>query len=382
MTFVAVDEKPWGDSRTAAEIRQQPDAWRRVARAVADARSDVDRLLGEALVDPRTRVVLTGAGTSAFVGQVVAPDLARHLGRPVEAIATTDIVAAPRTVVVDDRPLLLVSFARSGNSPESVAAADLVDRLAPSAHHLVITCDASGELARRWSDAKNAVVPALPPELNDRGFAMTSSFTGMVLAALLSLGLDVDVEATARAATAVLDTAWSRAVAVAAAGPARLVYLGSGAFKGLALEAALKCLELTAGAVVAVGDSPLGFRHGPKSILDERTTAVVFHSADRYTRSYDEDITRELVRSLGPDRVIAVGAADEAAGGARGWPLPGTSGGPDAVRAMVAVLPAQAIALACSVANGLEPDNPFPGGEVNRVVQGVVIHDFAHPSEV
>ncbi len=378
---MAVDDTRWGDSRTAAEIRQQPGAWRRVARAVAHARSDIDRLLGEALVDPRTRIVLTGAGTSAFAGQVVAPDLARHLGRPVEAIATTDIVADPRSVVVDERPLLLVSFARSGNSPESVAAADLVQRLAPSAHHLVLTCNAAGELARRWSDAKNAVVPALPPELNDRGFAMTSSFTGMVLAALLSLGVEVDVEAAARAASAVLDTAGSRAAAVAAAEPARLVYLGSGALKGLALEAALKCLELTAGAVVAVGDSPLGFRHGPKSILDDRTTAVVFHSADRYTRGYDEDITRELVDALGPDRVLAVGAADEPPGGARGWPVPGPSGGPDALRAMLAVIPAQAIALACSVARGLEPDDPFPGGEVNRVVQGVVIHDFTDPAE-
>ncbi|MEV7098648.1 SIS domain-containing protein [Amycolatopsis sp. NPDC051045] len=378
---MAVDDNQWGDSRTAVEIRQQPDAWRRVARAVAHARSDIDRLLGEALVDPRTRVVLTGAGTSAFAGQVVAPDLARHLGRPVEAIATTDIVADPRSVVAGDRPLLLVSFARSGNSPESVAAADLVHRLAPSTHHLVLTCNASGELARRWADAKNAVVPVLPPELDDRGFAMTSSFTGMVLAALLSLGVEVDVEGAARAASAVLDTAGSRAAAVAAAEPGRLVYLGSGALKGLALEAALKCLELTAGAVVAVGDSPLGFRHGPKSILDDRTTAVVFHSADRYTRSYDEDITRELVGALGPDRVLAVGPADQAPGGARGWPIPGAPGGPDALRAMLAVIPAQAIALACSVARGLEPDNPFPGGEVNRVVQGVVIHDFAHRSE-
>lgn len=382
MTCVAVDEKQWGDSRTAAEIRQQPGAWRRVARTVAHARSGVDRLLGEALADPRTRIVLTGAGTSAFVGEVVAPDLTRHLGRQVEAIATTDIVAGPRSVVAGDRPVLLVSFARSGNSPESAAAAGLVDRLAPAAHHLVITCDASGELARRWSGAANAVVLALPPELNDRGFAMTSSFTGMVLAALLCLGLEVDVEAAACAAEAVLDTAGSRAAAVAAAEPARLVYLGSGALKGLALEAALKCLELTAGTVVAVSDSPLGFRHGPKAVLDEATTAVVFHSADPYTRGYDEDITRELVRSLGPDRVLAVGGAGEAPGGARSWPLPGTAGWPDAVRALVAVIPAQAIALACSVARGLAPDNPFPGGEVNRVVRGVVIHAFARPSEV
>ncbi|MGK3208545.1 SIS domain-containing protein [Amycolatopsis sp. MEPSY49] len=363
-----------GESRTAGEIRQQPGTWPEVARTVAAARADIDRLLGDALVDPRTRIVLTGAGTSAYIGEVVAPDLARHLGRPIEPIATTDIVAGPSSVA-DDRPVLLVSFARSGDSPESAAAAELLQRLTPALHHIVITCNPAGALARRWADAKNAVVVALPDRLNDRGFAMTSSFTGMTLAALLALGLEVDVDAAARAAEDVLAGAASRAEAVAAADPARLVYLGSGAFKGLAREAALKCLELTAGAVVAVADTPLGFRHGPKSVLDDRTVAVVFPSGDPYTRRYDDDITRELVESLGAERVLVVGAD------AGGWPIPGIAHLPDSVRAIVAAIPAQSIALACSLAHGLTPDNPFPGGEVNRVVRGVVIHEFPNPAE-
>lgn len=369
---VSEHEKQPGESRTADEIRQQPGTWPEVARTVAAARADIDRLLGDALVDPRTRIVLTGAGTSAYIGEVVAPDLARHLGRPIEPIATTDIVADPGSVA-DDRPVLLVSFARSGDSPESAAAAELLQRLAPALHHIVITCNPAGALARRWADAKNAVVVALPDRLNDRGFAMTSSFTGMTLAALLALGLEVDVDAAARAAEDVLGTAASRAEAVAAADPARLVYLGSGAFKGLAREAALKCLELTAGAVVAVADTPLGFRHGPKSILDDRTVAIVFPSGDPYTRRYDDDIARELVESLGPERVLVIGS-DE-------WPTPGTAHLPDSVRAIVAAIPAQSIALACSLAHGLTPDNPFPGGEVNRVVRGVVIHEFPTPAE-
>lgn len=364
-----------GESRTAGEIRQQPGTWPAVARTVAAARADIDRLLGDTLVDPRTRIVLTGAGTSAYIGEVVAPDLARHLGRPVEPIATTDIVADPHAVVVDDRPVLLVSFARSGDSPESIAAAELLQRLTPALHHIVVTCNAAGALARRWTDAKNAVVLTLPEELNDRGFAMTSSFTGMTLAALLALGLEVDVAAAARAAEDVLHTAASRAEALAATDPARLVYLGSGAFKGLAREAALKCLELTAGAVVAVADTPLGFRHGPKSVLDDRTVAIIFPSGDPYTRRYDDDITRELVEFLGPERVLVIGAD------AGGWPIPGITDLPDALRAIVAAIPAQSIALACSIAHGLTPDNPFPGGEVNRVVRGVVIHEFPHPAE-
>ncbi|MDX3192693.1 SIS domain-containing protein [Streptomyces sp. MN03-5084-2B] len=360
-----------GGSRTAREIEQQPATWLRVADAVRRARPEIGKLVDL----PGARVVLTGAGTSAFVGELVARDLARHLGRPVEALATTEIVADPRAVVVDDRPIVLVSFARSGNSPESVAAADLLRRLAPGLRHLVITCDPEGQLARRWSGAPNAVVVALPAEVNDRGFAMTSSFTGMALAALLAFGLDVDVQALARAGSTVLDGAADHASAISGAKPARLVFLGSGPLRGLAREAALKCLELTRGEVVGIADSALGFRHGPKSVLDERTIAVVFLSIDPYTRQYDLDIARELVRSLGEERVVVVGDATEPVG-ARSWPVPSPPGVPVAGYALLAVIAAQTTALACSLALGVTPDNPFPDGEVNRVVQGVVIHEF------
>ncbi len=371
----------FGDSWTAREIGQQPASWIRVADAVRRVRPRIEDLLGAALSGGH-RILLTGAGTSALIGEVVARDLARRLGRQVEAIATTQIVADPRAVAVGGRPILLVSFARSGNSPESVAAADLLHRLTPDLRHLVITCDPHGQLARRWSGSGNAVVVALPDEVNDRGFAMTSSFTGMALAVLLAFGVDVDVEALAGAGSAMLDGAVDRASAIAGAKPARLVFLGSGPLRGLAGEAALKCMELTRGEVVGITDSALGFRHGPKSVLDEHTIAVVFLSTDPYTRSYDVDIARELVRSLGEDRVVVVGGNNSTQfDGAQLWPVPSPPGAPVAVWALLAVIAAQATALACSLALGLTPDNPFPGGEVNRVVRGVVIHEF-DPSEV
>ncbi|MCS7480497.1 SIS domain-containing protein [Umezawaea endophytica] len=370
---MTVSEQRLGAGWTAREIRQQPATWPLVADAVARARTDVEALLRDALAEPRTRIVLTGAGTSAFVGELVSRDLAHHLGRPVEAIPTTEIVADPRGSVVDDRPVLLVSFARSGNSPESVAAADLLRRLTPRLRHLVITCDPAGALARRWSGDEDAVVVALPDEVNDRGFAMTSSFTGMALAALLAFGIDVDVRELARAGSSVLDDVERRAFGIADAAPARLVFLGSGPLLGLAREAALKCLELTGGEVVGVAESSLAFRHGPKSVVRDGTVVVVFLSPDAHTRRYDEDIVRELVADLGPDRVVVVGPAD---GGARSWPVPCAPGWSPAVWSLVAVITAQATALACSLALGLEPDDPFPGGEVNRVVRGVVVHEF------
>jgi tagatose-6-phosphate ketose/aldose isomerase len=200
----------------------------------------------------------------------------------------------------------------------------------------------------------------------------------MALAALLAFGVDVDVEALSRAGTAVLEEAAEHAAAISGAKPARLVFLGSGPLRGLAREAALKCLELTRGEVVGIADSALGFRHGPKSVLDERTIAVVFLSADPHARRYDVDIARELVQSLGEERVVVVGDGT-GIGGARVWPVPSPPRVAVAAYALLAVIAAQTTALACSLALGITPDNPFPGGEVNRVVQGVVIHDFVPP---
>ena len=373
----AVQDGPGGGglltgSSTGREIAQQPDVWRATAQVVSDRRAAVDELVRAALADPTTRVVLTGAGTSSFAGEVLAPELSRLLARPVEAVATTDVVSDPTAVTAGARPVLLVSFARSGNSPESVAAADQLEDLVPVLHHLVITCDGGGDLARRWEGRERSVVLTLPPATNDRGFAMTSSFTSMALAALLCSGAEVDVEALAGAAEDVLGRVEDLATALAVERPDRLVYLGSGALKGLAHESALKCLELTAGGLVALGESSMAFRHGPKSVLDAATVAVVYLSGDPYTRAYDVDIAVELVAALGGDRVVVVD--HEGVPGARLWQVPRGAGWSDALWALVAVVPAQAAALACSLARGLTPDDPFPGGEVNRVVQGVVIH--------
>jgi tagatose-6-phosphate ketose/aldose isomerase len=150
-----------------------------------------------------------------------------------------------------------------------------------------------------------------------------------------------------------------------------VVYLGSGALAGLAQESALKMLELTAGQVVAFHDSPLGFRHGPKALVDPNTLVVVYGSANAYTAHYDVDILREL-RENGTVRVVSVGGhdADELA-----FPLDAVADLDDGFRAVAAIAFAQQLALATSVRLGCTPDNPFPGGTVNRVVQGVTIHD-------
>jgi len=382
--FTADALRAAGGLATAEEIAQQPGLWRDVLVAAHARRDQVRGFLDPLLARPDLRIVLTGAGTSAFAGDILAPALARSLSRRVDAVASTDLVSNPHHHLAEDLPTLLVSFARSGDSPESTAATQLADQLLGECHHLVLTCNDGGALAKRHADSPRSLVLVMPPAANDTGFAMTSSFTCMTLSALLALapGLvpDGDVGLLAAGAEQLLSTGPELARNLAGQRFERVVYLGSGPLTGLARESALKMLELTAGRVASWHDSPLGFRHGPKSLVDDSTLVLVFISADPYTSRYDWDIVEELRALTRPGSVIAIPGSTIPGSMVPGSTVPGPLDAvDDAARAIVLVVLAQILALHHSIAHGLTPDNPFPSGMVNRVVEGVTIHPLAPP---
>ena len=357
---------------TILEIGQQPDAWREVAgRADAQAAGFLREIAGR----PDLRVILAGAGSSAFAGEIAAPALRRHLDHRVEAIATTSIVASPLDYLERNTPTLVVSFGRSGNSPESLATTALADELVDDVWHLIFTCDRDGELGRAHSGRANSLVVYMPERTNDSGFAMTSSLTSMLLSCLMMLGPAEreDAETLARAAEHVVGLQ-PDIRALAQTKKQRFVYLGSGPLEGLARESALKLLELTAGEVVTYFDSPLGFRHGPKSVLDGDTLVVVYVSTDPYTRRYDLDIIAEIRGQLGEDAVTVIGTEPIPAELGPAVVIPGLEGIDDSLVALVYLVYAQYLALFASLECAKTPDNPFPSGEVSRVVQGVTIY--------
>jgi tagatose-6-phosphate ketose/aldose isomerase len=370
-----------GAAHTAREIAHQPAVWQMVHDQLQAERPALDAFLAPLLALPDLRIVLTGAGSSAFIGQCLAPALLRHFnqraGIRVEAVATTDIVSSPEQCLQPGVPTLLVSFARSGNSPESLAAVALADGFVETCHHLVVTCAADGALNQRLAGKPNAHVLLLPDETHDRAFAMTSSFTGMLLAAAWAFGLALGaVTALAQAAQALTDRETDRLYALAEQPFERVVYLGSNTLLGLAREAALKLLELTDGQLIAMADSTLGFRHGPKTILNDRTLVVIFMSNDPYTRRYDLDLLHELRRE-GRARVLALGTATATHADDVQLALPAAA--PNLALAPVALVFAQCLALLASLQLGITPDNPSASGTVTRVVSGVTIHP--HPQQ-
>ena len=364
---------PADGSWTYREILQQPATLLDTQRGLEADRARIEAFLSPLLAQPALRVVLTGAGTSAFIGESLAPWLSKSLKRSVEAISTTDIVSTPELMLRADQPTLLVSFGRSGSSPESKAAVELADARVASVHHLIITCNPEGDLA--GARGANSCVVVLPEETHDRGFAMTSSFTAMTYAALaIFTGIATMAPRAERISAGVADML-ARAEAdvglLAGRGFERVVYLGSGVFKGLSREAALKLMELSDGAIVTAFDTPMGFRHGPKTIVTAETLVVVFVSNDPLTRRYDLDIVEELRADGRAGAVLAIAARPV---DGRSIAMQGMDTADDVDLLFPYVIPAQLFGLKISLALGLTPDQPNASGMVNRVVQGVRIH--------
>jgi tagatose-6-phosphate ketose/aldose isomerase len=367
-----------GANLTAREIAQQPQLWPQIARLIAaDAR--LREFLAPLLADPELRIVVTGAGSSSFVGDCLAPALSRLPGRRAEAVATTDIVADPAATLAARTPTLMVHVARSGDSPESVAALELAEQRIGRCAHLLVTCNAAGALCRRAATLRTAHTLLLPAACNDQGFAMTSSVTGMLLAAGAALAVLQADEARAARLGRLAAQLMSRASLLSELVRAqfeRVVYLGSSELKGLSREAALKMLELTDGRVVSVGDAPLGFRHGPKTILNGSALVVMFVSNDPYTRRYELDLLGELRRDGVAGRVIALAGSAALAEDADTVLLADAAQEP--LSNLELCLPylvfAQQLALLRSLSLGITPDSPNAAGTVNRVVQGVTIY--------
>ncbi len=365
---------------TAREIQQQPRAWRRTQDMLRGQAAPIEAFLKPLMAIDTLRIILTGAGSSAYIGECLAPQLSRTLNRRVEAIATTDLVSGPRDYLQRQLPTLLVSFGRSGNSPESIAAAQAAEQLVENCHQLIITCNAQGQLYRRAAVDPHSLPLLLPEETHDRSFAMTSSFSAMLLAGRLALSgpMTGDPVAPLMAAGERVLSQYAPALReLAARQHARVVFLGSKGLQGLAREASLKLMELTDGEVVTLADSPLGFRHGPKTIIHADTLVFVFLSNDQLTRRYDLDLARELRRDARANRIITIGAQpDPDCPSQDHLLLPELALVNDSELMPAFVMFAQIYAFHRALCLANSPDSPSASGTVNRVVQGVTIHSF------
>ncbi|MBB6715306.1 SIS domain-containing protein [Clostridium gasigenes] len=368
---------------TATEINQQPEMWEKVYSIVNESKEKIQEFIGKKLTK-NTRIILTGAGTSDYVGDTIVLHLAKQLNIRVEAIATTDLVSNPEKYIEEKTPTILVSYARSGNSPESVGAYDIFKNNVNDIAQLVITCNENGQLAKKAAESSNNLCLLMPKESNDKSFAMTSSFSCMLLASLLVFDIKnleknkeyVDI-VTAKGID-ILNNNWKDVKELVDYNCERVVYLGSGPLKGLCQEMALKNLELTSGKTITVCESVLGFRHGPKSIINENTLVIIMNSTDEHTNLYDMDLIREIHNDLGNHKlcVMSYKNNEELDGLCTKYINIDGKDIPEIYTVFNYMLLGQMFGLFSSLKLGISPDNPRPDGTVNRVVQGVTIHKY------
>ncbi|PVA06754.1 SIS domain-containing protein [Thalassorhabdomicrobium marinisediminis] len=340
--------KTWG------EIHQQPQIWRDWGQAF-----DVASVRDWIAAQSHDEVWFCGAGSSAYIGDIIAASVPNT-----RAVPSTDLVADPHAFLTGNRPLV-VSFGRSGNSTESIGTLDALDALAPDAPRLHITCNPDSALATRPSPGPVKVIN-LPEATHDAGFAMTSSFSTMLLTALALFDASCDVPARFGA---LADQLEALLPTLGTPRPARAVYVGSGALTYAAREAALKVMELTAGQTPALWDSALGFRHGPKSFVRDDTAITVFTSPQQPTAAYEADLLAELRAQFPRARVTSVGAGGEidiAMPYGPAWAAP------------LCIAAAQIDSVRWAADLGLNVDDPFAGqGTLSRVVSGVTLYPVA-----
>jgi tagatose-6-phosphate ketose/aldose isomerase len=372
-----------GLAHTPNEIAQQAGTWLSTYEVFCERKAEILRFVQSAGIGSeqarRPTVFLVGAGTSDYIGRSLTQLLRRRWQCEVLAVPSTDLLTHASHWLVEDLPYLWVSFSRSGESPEGVAVIERALKSPRRVRHLIVNCNQDSAMMRVIAGRKEALGIVLPDATHDRGLAMTSSFSNMVVfghclahvedpASYLPL-----LQRLERSAKGFLDDAAAKAAELANGNFSSVCFLGSGPLKAVATESALKVLELTAGKVRAESESALGLRHGPMAALDRQTLVIAFLSGEEKVREYELDLLEEIgsKKLVGERAVVAAGSiAAECADHV----LNSDIGVADDYRPPLDVIFGQLLGLFFSLRHGLKPDCPSPNGAISRVVQNVKIH--------
>jgi tagatose-6-phosphate ketose/aldose isomerase len=376
-----------GLSHTLSEIAQQPQTWLRTYNRVVNLSAALASFLINAGVrgndNPTPTVFLIGAGTSDYIGKSVCTLLQEEWRCDVHAVPSTDLLTNMAEHIIPGSNYLWISFSRSGDSSEGVAVLDAVLRDHPRIKHLIVTCNERGKMARSFKDRDNVFSIVLDDDVNDRGLAMTSSFSNMVIVAQAVAHFNSlaayrkIVEGLASCAAATLPRIADICERWVKTGFSKVCFLGTGSLKGAAIESGLKVLELTSGRITSLAESFLGLRHGPMSTIDADSLVVAFFSADERRRQYEMDLIQEICHKELTSKLVAIepnARKNELIAAEDTVFLDLQSCVSDLYLPPVTVIFGQLLGLFASVKQGLTPDNPSPQGAIGRVVSHVKIH--------
>ena len=371
-----------GAIHTAREISQQPDMWEKTYLRIVNRKKSLIDFINKVWGVEELQVILSGAGTSAFIGETLAASFQRKWDVCCKSVETTDIITHPENCFIKTKPTLLISFARSGNSPESMQACILARKYCSELYELNITCNANGALAKQPKSG-TVYTLLLPEETDDVSLAMTSSYTSMLLAGFcVSFIWDIEVlkpvvSILCNLGNHILTNYLDGIKAMAEKDFDRMVFLGSGPLKGVAHEATIKVQEMSNGKVVCKFDSFMGFRHGPKAVVNDSTVIMYLLSNKAYPNLYELDLIRSVKETAAGEKTIVIGNNyhDQELKFDLEIRFPDTINDvPEEFLSVFYILPAQLFAFYKSLSLCLSPDSPSVNGAISRVVQGVTIY--------
>ena len=365
-------------NHTSVEIAHQPEMWQRLCDVLKENEAKIKSFLERYGCEGR-RIILTGAGSSGFAAGLVSCQVAESFGILSEGIHTTNIVSAP-DAFIKDTPTLLISFARSGNSPESVGAVQMCRKLISDLCEIAIICDNTSKLGICTKESDKSLLLVLPEGTNDKGFAMTSSVTSMILAGFAVFGIDKlneiikDINNLCEKVKKSSQSLAKTAQDVVNLDIERLWYIGSGAGEALMREGALKTMELTNGKIIAGSNNAAEFRHGPKTVINSKTATIHFVSSNAYTEKYDKDLLDELIRERDGNKVVSITNKICLSDFSVKYDVSDFGVLKHVAAGVFSLVFMQILSVFASIKLGVPTDNPSPSGLVNRVVQGVTIY--------
>ena len=342
----------WRESSTSGDA---------IAAAVEAATGTDDAAL--AVLSAADRIVVTGAGSSYYLAQVVASAARATTHRPVIAVPLSELILRPEGVLVaataaggdaGREPVVIIS--RSGSTSEAVTVAE---RMRAAGHPTIaVTCRGGSPLAS-LADAT-----LVSPAGDEAAIVMTRSF-GSMLALLLGVVARVAGDDGLMTDLARLPGYWGDASAAAQVGRrlgatdwSRVVVLGGGPAFGIAAEWGLKLTETSQ--VPTSAYEPLEFRHGPISVCEPGMLIVGLVGGDGVA---EEVAVVEEAARLGAQTWLIAG--DEIEGGTTAGELSRIAGGLcSSARLPLLLHPGHALALALALTRGCDPDAPRHLGQV------------------
>lgn len=368
---------------TKKEIAQQPQMWIKTFELIYSRKIEIERFFRK-FSDKETDVILTGAGSSAFIGNAVFGVRLKYQQKPSRVVPNTELITHPEYFLQKNKTTVLVSFGRSGDSPESLAAVKTVENYCANSCHLIFTCNENGELYLQTDNDRSLRI-LLPPETNDVSLAMTSSFSSMMLAFILVSKIDLiehekqKINQLSNCGNILLNEYETLISNIAKLDFERAVFLGSGPLIGTAEESHLKVQELSDGRVMCAFNSFLGFRHGPRAIVNDKTLLVYLFSDDKNSRKYEFDLVKQINQTKKGMAQIAVSHKPVSINGVKfdlDICLENMSGVELEIEylCVLEVMFSQILGYYKSLSLGLNPDQPSVSGTISRVVEGVKIY--------